>query len=131
MRAGRNPLSVLHIFRFAAYLNQMQNSIVLFGFAPCGSDLSFLLWKPQIVSSSYAPSWIFSALLPAISDCLSPDHNFCMERGVSSAVAAFVHQLTLVKNKYFFNYFNLPIQPSFASKNLSSYLPFLAFTLDE
>jgi len=34
--------------------------------------------------------------LPAISDCLSPGHNFCMERGVSSAVAAFVHQLALV-----------------------------------
>jgi len=51
VRAGRNSPSVFTIFRFAAYLNQVQEPIVLFGLAPCGSDFSFLLWKPQVLPS--------------------------------------------------------------------------------
>jgi len=51
VRAGRNPLSVLTIFRFAAYLNLVQNPMVLFGLAPCGTDFSFLYWKPQVLPS--------------------------------------------------------------------------------
>jgi len=43
VRAGRNPPSVLTIFRFAAYLNQVQELKVRFGLAPCGSAFSFLL----------------------------------------------------------------------------------------
>ena len=43
VRAGRNPPSVLTIFRFAAYLNQVQELIVRFGLAPRGSAFSFLL----------------------------------------------------------------------------------------
>ena len=127
MRAGRNPLSVLTIFRFAAYLNLVQNPMVLFGLAPCGTDFSFHYWKPQILSSLYTPIWIFSALLPAISDYPSPDHKFYTERGVSSALAAFVHQLALVSIKYFqiiwIYLFNLE------SKYLSSYLPRLDLLL--
>jgi len=47
MCAGSNPPSVFTIFRFAAYLNLVQEPTVLFGFAPCGSSFSFLLWKSQ------------------------------------------------------------------------------------
>jgi len=43
VRAGRNPPSVLTIFSFAAYLNQVQDPKVLFGLAPRGSAFSFLL----------------------------------------------------------------------------------------
>jgi len=58
MRAGRNPLSVLTIFRFAAYLNQVQNPIVLFGLAPCGTDFSFLPGNLRFCHHS-TPVWIF------------------------------------------------------------------------
>ena len=51
MCAGSNPPSVFTIFRFAAYLNLVQDLRVLFGFAPCGADFSFLLWKPQVLPS--------------------------------------------------------------------------------
>jgi len=40
--AGSNPPFVFTIFRFAAYLNLLQDTKVLFGFAPCGSA-SFIL----------------------------------------------------------------------------------------
>jgi len=36
--AGRNPPSVLTIFRFAAYLNLVQEHTVRFGLASCGTD---------------------------------------------------------------------------------------------
>ena len=54
MRAGSNPPSVFTIFRFAAYLNLVQDPRVLFGFAPCGSDFSFLDWKSQVLPSLYS-----------------------------------------------------------------------------
>ncbi len=56
MRAGSNPPSVFKIFRFAAYLNQVQDLIVLFGLAPYGSDVTFLLWEPQVLPSLYTRS---------------------------------------------------------------------------
>jgi len=62
VRAGRNPLSVLTIFRFAAYLNLVQNPMVLFGLAPCGTDFSFLYWKPQVLPSQYASLDIFCSV---------------------------------------------------------------------
>ena len=86
--AGSNPLSVFTIFRFAAYLNQLQDATVLFGLAPCGTIFSFLCWKPQALPSPCSRWDCFSASLPTISGYLSPDHTSCMERGVSSAVAA-------------------------------------------
>ena len=77
------------LFRFAAYLNQMQNSIVLFGFAPCGTDFSFSLpGNLRFCPHRTLQERFFSALLPTISGCPSPDHNFCKERGVSSVVTA-------------------------------------------
>jgi len=54
VRAGSNPPSVFTIFRFAAYLNLVQDPRVLFGFAPCGSDFSFLDWKSQVLPSLYS-----------------------------------------------------------------------------
>ncbi|GFN39212.1 MAG: hypothetical protein YK1309IOTA_250004 [Marine Group I thaumarchaeote] len=51
MRAGRNPPSVFTIFSYAAYLNKVQEPIVLFGLAPCGSDFSFPNQKPQVLPS--------------------------------------------------------------------------------
>jgi len=57
--AGRNPPSVLTIFRFAAYLNLVQEHTVRFGLASCGTDFSFRLWKPQAVPSLYTPDGIF------------------------------------------------------------------------
>ena len=51
MCAGSNPPSVFTIFRFAAYLNLVQELRVLFGLAPCGSAFSFLLWKSQVLPS--------------------------------------------------------------------------------
>jgi len=86
MCAGSNPPSVFTIFRFAAYLNLVQDLRVLFGFAPCGTAVSFLLWKPQVFTVRHIG--FISAPLPTISDYLSPDHISCMEGGVSSAVAA-------------------------------------------
>lgn len=88
MCAGSNPPSVFTIFRFAAYLNLVQELTVLFGFAPCGSAFSFLLWKPQAFTITVRHIGFFSAPLPIISDYPSPDHMSCMEGGVSSAVAA-------------------------------------------
>ena len=87
MCAGSNPPSVFTIFRFAAYLNLVQELRVLFGLAPCGSAFSFLLWKSQVLPSLCAILDFFSVPLPIISDYLSPDHISCMEGGVSSAVA--------------------------------------------
>src|SRR3989338_6880703 len=49
--AGSNPPSVFTILRFAAYLNLVQDPIVLFCFAPCGSSFSFLRWKSQVLPS--------------------------------------------------------------------------------
>jgi len=87
--AGSNPPSVFTIFRFAAYLNLVQDPTVLFGFAPCGS--AFFI--PSLEISGFAITvrqvGLFSAPLPIISDYPSPDHISCMEGGVSSAVAAF------------------------------------------
>jgi len=89
VRAGRNPLSVLHIISLCSLPEpdaDFYSSVWL-----CSLWDRFLILlsrKPQILSSSYTPREIFSALLPAISDCPSPDHNLCKERGVSSAVAA-------------------------------------------
>jgi hypothetical protein len=88
MCAGSNPPSVFTIFRFAAYLNLVQELLVLFGFAPCGSSFSFLLWKSQVFTITVRHIGLFSAPLPTISDYLSPDHISCLEGGVSSAVAA-------------------------------------------
>ena len=85
--AFRSP-SVFTIFRFAAYLNLVQELTVLFGFAPCGSSFSLLLWKSQVFTITVRHIGFFSASLPIISDYLSPDHISCMEGGVSSAVAA-------------------------------------------
>ena len=58
MCAGSNPPFVFTIFRFAAYLNLVQDLWVLFGFAPCGSSFSFLLWKSQVLPSLCMPYWI-------------------------------------------------------------------------
>ena len=89
MCAGSNPPSVFTIFRFAAYLNLVQDPSVLFGFAPCVS--AFFI--PSLEISGFAITvrqvGLFSAPLPIISDYPSPDHISCMEGGVSSAVAAF------------------------------------------
>jgi len=63
--------------------------MVLFGFAPCGANLSFLSWKPQILVIIVRQFGLFSVSLPAISDYLSADHISCLEGGVSSAVAAY------------------------------------------
>jgi len=101
MCAGSNPPSVFTIFRFAAYLNLVQDPRVLFGFAPCGSSVSFLLWKPQVFTITVRHIGFFSAPLPTISDYLSPDHISCMEGGVSSAVAACrapAHMIVLLCN---------------------------------
>jgi len=101
MCAGSNPPSVFTIFRFAAYLNLVQDPTVLFGFAPCGSSVSLLLWKPQVFAITVRHIGFFSAPLPTISDYLSPDHISCMEGGVSSAVAAFrapAHMIVLLCN---------------------------------
>jgi len=87
--AGSNPPSVFTIFRFAAYLNLVQEPLILFGFAPYGS--AFFI--PSLEISGFAiivrQVGFFSAPLPTISDYPSPDHISCMEGGVSSAVAAF------------------------------------------
>ena len=88
MCAGSNPPFVSTIFRFAAYLNLVQEPIVLFGFAPCGSAFSFLLWKSQALTLTVRHIGFFSAPLPTISDYPSPDHISCMKGGVSSAVTA-------------------------------------------
>ena len=101
MCAGSNPPSVFTIFRFAAYLNLVQDLRVLFGFAPCGTAVSFLLWKPQVFTITVRHIGLFSAPLPTISDYLSPDHISCMEGGVSSAVAACrapAHMIVLLCN---------------------------------
>jgi len=99
--AGSNPPFVFTIFRFAAYLNLVQDPTVLFGFAPCGS--AFFI--PSLEISGFAITvrqvGLFSAPLPIISDYPSPDHISCMEGGVSSAVAAFRAPAHTVSN--FFN----------------------------
>ena len=88
MCAGSNPPFVFTIFRFAAYLNLVQDPTVLFGFAPYGS--AFFI--PSLETSGFAiivrQVGLLSAPLPIISDYPSPDHISCMEGGVSSAVAA-------------------------------------------
>ena len=87
MCAGSNPPSVFTIFRFAVYLNLVQEPIVLFDFAPCGA--AFFI--PFMGISGFAiivhHIGFFSVPLPIISDYLSPDHISCREGGVSSAVA--------------------------------------------
>jgi len=99
--AGSNPPFVFTIFRFAAYLNLVQDPTVLFGFTPCGS--AFFI--PSLEISGFAiivrQVGLISAPLPIISDYLSPDHISCMEGGVSSAVAAFrapAHTISLFFN---------------------------------
>jgi len=86
--AGSNPPSVFTIFRFAAYLNLVQDLIVLFGFAPRGSAFFILSLEISGFSIIVRQVRLFSAPLPIISDYPSPDHVSCMEGGVSSAVAA-------------------------------------------
>jgi len=63
--------------------------LVLFGFASCGMNVSFLSWKSQTFIIIVRQVGFFSVPLPAISDYLSPDHISCMKGGVSSAIAAF------------------------------------------
>jgi len=86
--AGSNPPSVFTIFRFAAYLNSVQDLIVLFGFAPHGSAFFILSLEISGFAIIVRQVRLFSAPLPIISDYPSPDHISCMEGGVSSAVAA-------------------------------------------
>jgi len=85
--AGRNPPSVLTIFRFAAYLNLEQDHMVRFGLASCGTDFHSVSGNLRQYHHC-TPDGIFSVLLPAISDYPSTDHTSCMKGGVSSAVAA-------------------------------------------
>ena len=89
MCAGSNPPSVFTIFRYAAYLNLVQDPTVLFGFTPCGS--AFFIPSLEISGFTIIVRQVgfFSAPLPIISDYLSPDHISCIKGGVSSAVAAF------------------------------------------
>ena len=88
MCAGSNPPSVFTIFRFAAYLNLVQELKVLFGFAPCGA--AFFIPSMEISGFTIIVRHVgfFSAPLPTISGYSSPNHISCMEGGVSSAVAA-------------------------------------------
>ncbi len=90
MRASRNPPSVLTTFRFAAYLNLVQDLWVRFGFASCGTGFHSVSGNLR-QNHHRAPGGIFSVLLPIISDYLSPDHISCMKGGVSSAVADIAH----------------------------------------
>lgn len=88
MCAGSNPPSVFTIFRFAAYLNLVQELKVLFGLAPCGAAFFIPFMETSGFAIIVRHIGFFSAPLPIISDYLSPDHISCMEGGVSSAVAA-------------------------------------------
>jgi len=86
--AGRNPPSVLTIFRFAAYLNLVQEHMVRFGLASCGTDFHSVSGNLRQYHHCTLQMGFFSVLLPAISDYPSTDHTSCMKGGVSSAVAA-------------------------------------------
>jgi len=86
--AGRNPPSVLSIFRFAPYLNLVQEHRVRFGLASSGTDFHSVSGNLRQYHHSTLQMGFFSGLLPAISDYLSTDHISCMKGGVSSAVAA-------------------------------------------
>ena len=88
MCAGSNPPSVFTIFRFAAYLNPVQDLMVLFGLAPCGTAFFIPFMETSGFAIIVRHIGFISALLPIISDYPSPDHISCMEGGVSSAVAA-------------------------------------------
>jgi len=92
LRAGRNPPSVFTIFSFAAYLNKVQILFVLFGFAPHGSDFSFL--HPEI--SGFAiivlQVGLVSIPLPIISDYLSLDHVSAWREEFPLLSQRFVHQ---------------------------------------
>ena len=89
MCAGSNPPSVFTIFRFAAYLNLVQEPKVLFGFAPCGTAFFIPFMETSGFAIIVRHIGFISAPLPTISGYLSPGHISCMEGGVSSAVAAF------------------------------------------
>ncbi len=88
MCAGSNPPSVFTIFRFAAYLNLVQELKVLFGFAPCGAAFFIPFMETSGFAIIVRHIGFFSAPLPTISGYSSPNHISCMEGGVSSAVAA-------------------------------------------
>ncbi len=88
MCAGSNPPSVFTIFRFAAYLNLVQEPLVLFGLAPCGSAFFIPFMEISGFAIIVRHIGFFSAPLPTISGYPSPDRISCMEGGVSSAVAA-------------------------------------------
>ncbi len=86
VRAGRNPPSVFTIFGYAAYLNLVQFlgfrlALLLVG--------QFFHSLPGISGFTITVHrlGLFSVLLPAISDYPSLDHSYCMEGGVSSALA--------------------------------------------
>ena len=89
MCAGSNPPSVFTIFRFAAYLNLLQEPEVLFGFAPCGTAFFIPFMETSGFAIIVRHIGFISAPLPTISGYPSPDHISCMEGGVSSALAAF------------------------------------------
>ena len=58
MCAGSNPPSVFTIFRFAAYLNLVQELKVLFGFAPCGTAFFIPFMETSGFHHHSAPYWI-------------------------------------------------------------------------
>lgn len=54
MRAGSNPPSVFTIFRFAAYLNQVQGPKGSVWLCSMWVRFSFLDWKSQVLPSLYS-----------------------------------------------------------------------------
>jgi len=89
VRASSNSPSVLTIFRFAAYLNQVQAPIVLFGLAPCGTDFHSVSGNLRFCHHGTLQIGFVSILLPVISDSLSPDHTACKGGEVSSDESAY------------------------------------------
>jgi len=74
----------------------VQALVVRFGLALRGTDFSFRSAGNLRGFHHCAPVRIFSVLLPAISDLLSPERASCIEGGVSSAFAVIVHQLAII-----------------------------------
>lgn len=71
LRAGRNPPSVLNDIPLCSLPELKVQVQVLFGFALRGTDFSFHCAGNLRFCHHGAPAWIFSALLPAISDFAS------------------------------------------------------------
>ena len=87
--AGSNPPSVSTIFRFAAYLNLLQDLKFCLALLHAGRLFHSFSGNLRFYHHRITQVRLISAPLPIISDYPSPDRISCMEGGVSSAVAGF------------------------------------------